>query len=371
MIKNILKKAVNYNYKNMPQDGAEVIEGGLLRFDNMTRSLLRMNDGADYMGGVGRSLTEGDDAILKGANADDAAAFFRGESDTIAGVGDDVVGNLTNVRANMQEQLKEGGTEFTNEAVRAMYRNVSEGGNVNAGLSAAGMTRSNIPGFQAMGDPSNLLGSMAMGGLLGAGAANIVGGDPMDGATLGAMAGAAGSIGARAFRESIGDIETSVMKKVLKKDFATTEKAETKLLPGGGVKTKGGRTFMDSGEVVENNRVDNFIPDPNKMNNLQRIIMSRPGSQPFDDGITVETGRMISARSQNLNALADQGRDTSGLGRVDKFIYDRMMDPKKTSLGMQSRMATASGAMLAGAMFSSARTKDKRRGFNRNRGNRF
>jgi hypothetical protein len=315
--------------------------------------LLRMNDGADYLGKMGKSLTEGNNPLLTGANADDAAKFFRGESDTISGVSKDTISNLTSVRGHMQQELKGGGTKFTEQGVRAMYKNVSEGGNVNAGLSVAGMTKSNIPGFQAMGNPSKELGSMAMGGMLGAGAANLVGGDPMDGATLGVMAGMAGSIGARAFRESIGDIETSVMKKVLKKDFAD------KAVPGS-VGTYNGRRVERVG--------DEFVmPRKTGSGEVRFDATSHKGQAIARDA----KFKNVSARSQNLNALKDPGRDTSDLGRVDKFIYDRMMDAKKPSLGMQSRAATASGAMLAGAMFSSARTKDKRRGFNRNRGNRF
>ena len=340
----------------------------------LTRNLLRMDVGADYMGNVGRALGDSSDKALGKLNNDALGQFFSGKSDTVAGASGDVLKNLTAVKTNIQDELKAGGTRFSDEAVQAMYRNVSEGGNVNAGLSAAGTTMSNMQGFQALGNSNgalSLVGSMGMGGLVGGGAASIVGGDPMEGVTLGAMAGAAGSIGARAFRESIGDIETSVMKKALGNNFNEVQKAETKLLAGGGVQSKNGNIYMNSGEIVKNNKVKKLI-DPSKMNLIQRRLMTKTGSQQLNDGVTVETGRMLSARSQNLNALQDDSLvDTTNLGRVDKFIYDKMVDPKSASIGTQSRFATTSGAMLAGAAFSSARTKDKRRGFNRNRGNRF
>ena len=77
-------------------------------------------------------------------------------------------------------------------------------------------------------------------------------------------------------------------------------------------------------------------------------------------------------RSQKLKAIsAENFQAPEGLGKMDEFLLNRMKSTEKASIGMQSRFATASGAMLAGAAFSSARTKNKRRGFNQHRGNRF
>lgn len=321
----------------------------------LTRNLLRMDVGADYMSGVGKALGDSNDTVLKGLDNDALGQFFSGKSNTVAGASSDVVKNLTAVRTNIQDELKAGGTRFSDEAVQAMYRNVSEGGSVNAGLSAAGTTMSNMPGFQALGNSSgtlSLVGSMGMGGLIGGGAANIVGGDPMEGVTLGAMAGAAGSIGARVFRESIGDIETSVMKKALGNNFANkSAKSKEGEFAGKYAFREDGKIHIDRG----NGKTATFDE-------------SRPGGK-----LILERGFSdVSARSQNLSALKDDSLvDTTNLGRVDKFLYDKMVNQESASIGMQSRFATMSGAMLAGAAFSSARTKDKRRGFNRNRGNRF
>lgn len=83
----------------------------------------------------------------------------------------------------------------------------------------------------------------------------------------------------------------------------------------------------------------------------------------------------ISDRGKNLAAIRDIDFDdavaTKGMSGLDKFLGKRMKDTSKPSIGMQSRTAVASGALLSGLAFTSPAGSNKKRGFNKNRGNRF
>ena len=80
-----------------------------------------------------------------------------------------------------------------------------------------------------------------------------------------------------------------------------------------------------------------------------------------------------SARSQNLDAIGQMElKDAPNtMNFLDKQVMKQMQDDKSASMGVQSRFATISGAALAGMAFTSSAGSDKRRGFNRNRGNRI
>ena len=83
----------------------------------------------------------------------------------------------------------------------------------------------------------------------------------------------------------------------------------------------------------------------------------------------------ISDRGTNLAAIRnidfDDAAATKGISGLDKFLGKRMNDTSKPSVGMQSRTAVASGALLSGLAFTSPAGSNKKRGFNKNRGNRF
>jgi hypothetical protein len=83
----------------------------------------------------------------------------------------------------------------------------------------------------------------------------------------------------------------------------------------------------------------------------------------------------VFSRSDNLAAIRnidfDDAAATKGISGLDKFLGKRMNDTSKPSVGMQSRTAVASGALLSGLAFTSPAGSNKKRGFNKNRGNRF
>jgi hypothetical protein len=314
-------------------------------------------------------FTESASALSKagGGTESDILSVLRGDK-ALADVG------LENTSsAKVIGQIKEDfdqGTMRTTDSVSAMFRNVEDTDELFGGLSAAGQTRAQALGFSAFGNPGNILGSMGMGAAFGAGASSMFGGDVKEGAVYGGLAGGVGAVGAKMFRAGLQDLEESVMKKALGKDFATENILGTKFLSGGGV-ARGERAYMDSGEIIKNNRVVETL-DPETMNTLQRQKMLKPGYAPINKGRTVETGSEVSARSQNLQAISAQDfKPAEKLNVAESFALKKMQDTKSASMGVQSRFATMGGAMLAGVAFSGKAGEDKRRGFNKNRGNRF
>lgn len=308
-------------------------------------------------------------ATRSGQESSNILSFLKGDVDTVSGADDAMMQSFKGVKAGMDEAFSEGNF-YTRSAIGDMYNNAADsGGDIFAGLSGAGATRSGNAFFQSLSsqEGAGALGGLLVGAGLGAGAAGLVGGDKGEGAMYGAGATMIGRAGAKVLKGAMGEMETTFMKKTLGSKFATEDIAATRNISGGGV-SRGNRTYMDSGEIIKDNKVVDTI-SPADMNILQRQKMQRTGYQPFTDGRTVETGGIKSARSQNLEAL--KSVDTSDMGTIDKFMVNRINDPNKASIGAQSRTMIASGALLSGMAFSSGRTKDRRSGFNKNRGNRF
>lgn len=261
------------------------------------------------------------------------------------------------VLSSVSERFKEGQLS-TNEAVGAMYKNVQDTGEVFGGLSTAGQTKSQALGFGAFGNPDNIIGSAAMGAFVGAGASSITGGDTTEGAFIGGMVGMGGSVGAKAFRESLGAIEESVMKKALGTEFNTFDVMSAPM--------KNGKVFLDSGGNMATFDATGKLATTKQLNAKQAAklgnrIVSAPGME------------YQSARNQNLNAISkiDLKNAPDDLNFVDRHVIKKMQDKKAPSIGVQSRFATLGGAALAGMAFTSSAGSDKRRGFNRNRGNRI
>lgn len=227
-----------------------------------------------------------------------------------------VARDADDILAPLYKQIDEDlghGVLRSDESITAMTRNlfdtfessnniVTKPGELFAGLSKAGQTKPQALGFGAFGNPEHLFGSVAGGAAFGAGAASISGGDVGEGALMGGAIGLSGAAAAKAFRESLGEIEEGAMKRIL----GTTG---------------------------------------------------------------------ISSRSDNLAAIRkidfDDAAATKGISGLDKFLGKRMNDTSKPSVGMQSRTAVASGALLSGLAFTSPAGSNKKRGFNKNRGNRF
>lgn len=319
-----------------------------------------------YFGDVSESLSR-----AGGGGRNEILSVMRGER-TAADVG--LNESTQKVISTVQSRFDEG-TLSSNAAIGAMYRNVQDTGEVFGGLSRAGETKSQALGFGALGNPSNIIGSAAMGAVVGAGTSSIFGGDAVEGGMYGGLIGAGGSIGARVFRESLGAMEESVMKKALGDSFKTKDFVETRNIPGGGVvDMKGKRFYMDSGEIIRDNKVTKTV-DTKRMQSIQSYKLNKSNTihKVMSGGVDVKTGKVLSARNQNLEAISSMDlKDVpDSMNFLDKQVMKQMQNNKSASMGVQSRFATMSGAALAGMAFTSSAGSDKRRGFNRNRGNRI
>ena len=304
----------------------------------------------NYFGDVSETLSK-----AGGGNRDDILSVMRGEK---AAADVRLNENTQKVISTVQSRFDEG-TLSSNAAVSAMYRNVQDTGEVFGGLSRAGETRSQALGFGALGNPSNMIGSAAMGAVVGAGTSSIFGGDVVEGGMYGGLIGVGGSVGARVFRESLGAMEESVMKKALGSNFKTKEM----ILQEG--TTGGGKKFT---------RIDNEITvDYKKGAKIFDVNSARGKNILNQKGLKYTSNQNFSARSQNLDAISkmDLKDVPSSMNFLDKQVMKQMQNNKSASMGVQSRFATISGAALAGMAFTSSAGSDKRRGFNRNRGNRI
>lgn len=300
-----------------------------------------------YFGDVSESLSR-----AGGGGRDEILSVMRGER-TAADVG--LNESTQKVISTVQSRFDEG-TLSSNAAIGAMYRNVQDTGEVFGGLSRAGETKSQALGFGALGNPSNMIGSAAMGAVVGAGTSSIFGGDVVEGGMYGGLIGAGGSIGARVFRESLGGMEESVMKKALGDNFKTKD------------------TILQEGTYGTTNMPFTRIDDQMSVGKKNKIFdpTSKQGKAILA-GANFTKNQTLSARSQNLDAISkmDLKDVPDSMNFLDKQVMKQMQSDKSASMGVQSRFATISGAALAGMAFTSSAGSDKRRGFNRNRGNRI
>lgn len=314
----------------------------------------------DYYGEVSGSLAD-----VSGAKKDDILSVMRGEkSANDVGLNDSAGEVISTLKSRFDE-----GTLSTNEAVEAMYKNAQDTGEVFGGLSRAGETRSQAMGFGAFGNPENIAGSVAMGAFVGAGASSVFGGDTTEGAMLGGIVGAGGSIGAKVFRESLGAMEESVMKKALGSEFKTKGIAPEQKVSGGMPLKEINRSELQEktlGQLTGNPLMSDANVKLLNANDSQKQGLFYMG-QEFNEVAS------RSARSQNLDAIGQMElKDAPNtMNFLDKQVMKQMQDDKSASMGVQSRFATISGAALAGMAFTSSAGSDKRRGFNRNRGNRI
>lgn len=303
----------------------------------------------NYFGDVSKTLS-----TAGAGKQDDILSVMRGEK-TAADVG--LNENAQKVISTVQSRFDEG-TLSSNAAIEAMYKNVQDTGEVFGGLSRAGETKSQALGFGALGNPSNMLGSAAMGAVVGAGTSSIFGGDVVEGGMYGGLIGVGGSIGARVFRESLGAMEESVMKKALGDNFSNLDVMSAPIKNGKiSLDSAGNMVAFDStGKMLRNQKLN-----ANQATRLGRKMNASPG-------MTYQ-----SARSQNLDAISkmDLKDVPDSMNFLDKQVMKQMQNNKSASMGVQSRFATISGAALAGMAFTSSAGSDKRRGFNRNRGNRI
>lgn len=316
----------------------------------------------------------------------------------------------------------------------AVQRNIREGGNPNAGYSRAGETRAEsaltrIFDTEAtgMGNELKFLGASA---LLGGGANYMAGGEFGTGAGVGAIA-ATGIRGAgRLVQNSMADIETSMMKRLLgeseygklaPKDPVKGE-AAVSAIPDVLLSNKSGKTVKDlideghggltlselgfntSGKDFGGSRVDqalslkDFLDSRSasymkggkgkKMVPTGEMTQSEFGALRVDDSNNFTNQSFVltegtpgkaavpaqpgqSVRTQALNAIkgmsAEQVKE-KGIG--SSYIQKMLTDKDKGNMGANMRVMTMSGAALAGVSFT-GRRNDHSSGFNKNRGNKI
>lgn len=315
---------------------------------------IRLKEG--YYEGAAEELSQ--TVFKKSGGGGNLETFLRGTANDVTGATPQQMGALGMVRTQMQEGAA-GGEFYSRSAIGDMYNNAQDTGSVFGGLSGAGRTESTNSLFSMVGGGSMSsagdLGGILVSAGLGAGAANLVGGDKAEGAMYGMSAAMIGKAAARTFRDALPDIEKSVMKRALGNNLAT----EDLMMQEG--KTGGRHSFFRIGNEVEVNY-------PSGKRNF--TVNSVEGQKLYKQkGKKITNETVQSPRSQNLEAL--KKADTTDMNVMDRFLVNRMNDPAKASIGGQSRSMIASGALLGGAVFSSSRTKNKSRGFNQNRGSRF
>ena len=340
------------------------------------KSLLEKTVGVD-MGFVSREALDASSYYSKsaktlgdvsGVSESNILSVFKGEK-TLADVGleDSSAGKVMN---KLQKSFREGSMS-TQTAVRDMYRNVEDTGNLYAGISRAQETQGRALGFNALGNPENIIGSALVGAALGGGASAITGGDPTTGAMIGGAVGGAGAVGAKMFRAGLQDLEESVMKKALGKDFATKGIAPEQEVFTGMPLAQISRSELQGrtlGELSGNPLMKDANVKLSDASDFQKegLVYMKGKGEEFNEVVA------RSARSQNLQAISAQDfKPATELNMAESFALNRMKDKEKASMGVQSRFATMGGAMLAGVAFSGKAGGDKRSGFNKNRGNRF
>lgn len=242
---------------------------------------------------------------------------------------------------------------YTNATLGRMSSNLKQTGEIGLGVTEREtLGTSKLLGM--MGHQEGLakgVGALAMGGLLGAGAAGMTGNDKFSGA----IAGAVGVIGGRglskALSENVGGIENYMMKKVMGDQMLTREGIE-------GMVKKG-----DASPA----QIDLLQDQMTRMGRSESYQEQALGALANKE----EIGRLRPFREQNLrvgNLQRAKAMETGSMSAVQKTMHGMLT--KNKGIGMQSRYLVGSGAMLSGVAFSSPR-KDRSRGFNRNRGNRF
>lgn len=262
---------------------------------------------------------------------------------------------LNDIGGNIFGTAEKPAPMYTDATLGRMSSNLKQTGQIGLGVTEREtLGTSKLLGM--MGHQEGLakgVGALAMGGLLGAGAAGITGNDKFSGAIAGAVGVIGGRGLSRAVSENIGGMENFMMKKVLGDDMLTREGIEE---------------MVSKGDASQ------------KQIGLLQDQMTRMGkrSETYQGSILHEIGNNTSTflkdapfSEQNLragNLQRASTMETGSMSAVQKTMHGMLT--KNKGIGMQSRYLVGSGAMLSGVAFSSPR-KDRSRGFNRNRGNRF
>ena len=307
-----------------------------------------------YLGSAAESFKKN---LPAGTNFDEFQTALKGGSDSfetfVESQAEGSRGVLRNIGSELLGSAEKPAPRYTPETLGRMSDNLSRTGEVGLGITQRDTVGSSSI-LRTLGSSEGLLGAGAAIGIgagLGAGAAALTGNDKGSGAIAGGIS-VIGMRGlSRAVSDNIGGIENFMMKKVLGDDMLTREGIEEMVEKGGGSSAqidllKDQMTRMGRSQTYQDNRLIALSKNEKLQNNL-----------PFNEQ-NLRTGNLQRASA----------KETGNMSAVQRGMHGMLT--KNKGIGMQTRYLVGSGAMLSGVAFSSPR-KDRSRGFNRNRGNRF
>lgn len=374
---------------------------------NSDNILGAMNDFGEVMGrGLVGGLADAEQGAVNAALRSSLEAGYdannlRSALDTAAGRGltDIEYGNITKARDYFLSSQREG-NYGTRGSFEDMARNLNDTGELFSGYSRAGQNRpiSALTELFSLEDKTigQEVGMLAGAGLLGGVVNYAAGGEFESGAGVGALA-AVGLRGAgRMVQNSMGDIETSMMKRLLgeteygkltAKDPVAAQAQET-------VKSKyGGKNMVHlyadqpnlklsdlgidptpytSKGIDASSTLDDVAKklDPAEVRKFAGIRVDSLTNDPIlTQAVAAQPGQSV--RNQALNAIGKMTPDeVKGRGIGASYTQKMLTSKDKGNMGANMRVMTISGAALAGVSFT-GRRNDHSSGFNKNRGNKI
>lgn len=332
--------------------GEKAKMGATEAFEHASRGFIETEQ--KYLGGAAQKFKGN---LPSGVGFDEFESALKGgidEFDTFVGKQvDDNQGVLRNIGDELLGTAEKPAPRYTPETLERMSTSLRNTGEIGRGVTQRDTVGTN-PLLRVLGSSEGYGGAAAAIGIgagLGAGAAALTGNDKGSGA----IAGGLGVIGMRglskAVSDNIGGIENFMMKKVLGDDMLTKEGI-------GEMVSKGDASQKQIG-LLQDQMTRMGRSDRNQTNILGAL------SKKFD------VGKLSIFNEQNLragNLQRASAMETGNMSAVQRGMHGMLT--KNKGIGMQTRYLVGSGAMLSGVAFSSPR-KDRSRGFNRNRGNRF
>lgn len=329
-------------------------KGAVEAFEHASRGFIETEQ--KYLGGAAEKFKGN---LPSGVGFDEFESALKGgieEFDTFVGKQvDENQGVLRNIGDELLGTAEKPAPRYTPETLERMSTSLKDTGEIGRGITQRDTVGTN-PLLRVLGSSEGYGGAAAAIGIgagLGAGAAALTGNDKGSGAIAGGL-GVIGMRGlSRAVSDNIGGIENFMMKKVLGEDMLTRE---------------GIGEMVSKGDATQ------------KQIGLLEDQMTRMGkkSQTYQTSVLHEIGNNASTflkdapfSEQNLrvgNLQRASTMETGSMSAVQRGMHGMLT--KNKGIGMQTRYLVGSGAMLSGVAFSSPR-KDRSRGFNRNRGNRF
>lgn len=270
-------------------------------------------------------------------------------------------GVLRNIGDELLGTAEKPAPRYTPETLDRMSTSLSNTGEIGRGITQRDTVGTN-PLLRVLGSSEGYGGAAAAIGIgagLGAGAAALTGNDKGSGA----IAGGLGVIGMRglskAVSDNIGGIENFMMKKVLgEEELFVPSKVQQSIREG---------NVTDQQIASLRSHMQDMGYKPRAQQTAEN--QARKGSDYFMHQGMGRTVKKMTDEAARRNQLENISRmETGNMSAVQRGMHGMLT--KNKGIGMQTRYLVGSGAMLSGVAFSSPR-KDRSRGFNRNRGNRF